>query len=90
MTARTEIEVEFPLICGCARKLAKQPLGDSRLGRVERSHRDFKNREAVVVSNFPPLPVERSHRDFKNREAVDSLANLQRDDLAQSPRLQES
>jgi hypothetical protein len=46
MTTRTEIEVEFPLICDCARKLAKQPLGDSRLGRVERSHRDFKNREA--------------------------------------------
>lgn len=34
----------------CARKTARQPLAFNRLGRGTRSHRDFRNREALIYS----------------------------------------
>src|ERR1035437_8877835 len=51
MTAIKTIEVEIPLECGCARKLAKQPLICRRLGEGRRRRRDFRNLEAAKCSH---------------------------------------
>ena len=62
-----------------------------RKSQSGRSHRDFRNREAVffILVLGAPAPC-RSHRDFRNREAVQHELFSGAHVRPQSPRLQES